>query len=177
MGSGMLPDRTYYKGATHRLVRIGQPMGLAVDHLGMADRQSDQPVMLDDHVVRYAPILELEQIFALRLLDNLDSRLTQRFGALGRRVGRDIRERHIDDAPAIKQAAGGDPEPTPIEPVALQHDVDTLALELDHVRLDPARPQGRHHYFKNCKTLTTSIEASPPPITIPPGDRSKRGPS
>ncbi len=96
---------------------------------------------------RCAQFLELEQEFALRFFEDFRARRSECVGPLGRGVGRNVRERHVEHAPAVVQLARRDAEVGILEPARVQHRLDSFALEREHVGLKAARLHRRHRHF------------------------------
>ena len=95
--------------------------------------------VFDDKSGRHAQRLELEEVLALRLFQDLGARRAHRFRPLGRCVGRDIGKRHVEHAASIVELARRDAEVGILEPVRGEHWLETFALQPQHVLFDTAR--------------------------------------
>ena len=86
---------------------------------------------------KVAQRLELEEVLALRLVQNFGARRAHRLRPLGRRVGRDVGERHVENAPAVVEFAWRDAKVGIFEPARSEHRLEALALQPQHVLLEP----------------------------------------
>jgi len=117
----------------------GSVPNLSVGHFGAHEVDADHRAVFDDDAGRHPKFLELEQKLAHRFFRDLRACVAHRLLPLGWRIGRNIRKRHIDHAPAIESLHGLIARSLLIKPMRLDTGSDALALQPHHVFGDAAR--------------------------------------
>ena len=89
-----------------QLLGIGKGAHLTVDDLSVAHLNAKQPPVINDKPGRHTQFLEIEQVLAACLFEDLGAGLAHRLCPFGRGARGNIRQRHIEHTTAVKQFAG-----------------------------------------------------------------------